>query len=56
VGQFGIVDIDFAAIGGYQTDDHVETGRLAGTVRAEQPTTSPDFTSKETSSTTVRAL
>jgi hypothetical protein len=36
MGQFGIVDIDFAAIGGYQTDNHVKTGCFAGTIRAEQ--------------------
>ena len=28
--------MDIAAIGRHQADDHVETGGLAGTVRAEQ--------------------
>ena len=36
MGQLGIVDIDIAAIGRHETDDHVETGSLAGTIRAEQ--------------------
>jgi len=36
VSQPGVVDMDFPAIGGGETDDHVETGRLARAIGSEQ--------------------
>ena len=36
MGQFVVVDIHFAAVGSDQTYNHVKTGGLACTIRAEQ--------------------
>ena len=34
--QFLPIELNLAAVTGDETDDHVETGRLAGAVRTEQ--------------------
>ena len=36
-GEISIVQFDAAFSAGYQADNHVETGGLAGTVRSQQP-------------------
>ena len=49
-----IVEIDLAAIRCHQADDHVKVVVLPAPFGPSRPTTSPLFTSKETSCTTVR--